>query len=636
MNKTIPTPPLLKRPLPEFGEGLGVGLNVPNNISWLYILPLLLLVTWLGARELNTLPFWQDERWSIYHAGGGFYGPPSFQTTWTRVAVEDPWQAPGYYLLLAGWGALTGWTEFATRVLSLLLGVLGVAWVYRLGHDLAGRDVGLFAAAILASSAFMEHYLSEARTYTLLVMLVSMTLWAYWRIVHGDDSSGRDISRPYMILFVAGMVGMLYIHYFAGLTAIGIGLYHLLFVPKNRRWWHGAILIALSGVIFLPWLAVTLVGVQSAAADVARQAKAMTPPEVFYTLADAFSNGSLPLLGILILYGLGVRGRGAGLVAFVSLVVLGLSLAINAYTPFIHRIRYLMALWPLLAVLAGMAIQQASRRGMKPVLPILAVWMAVGLWQGINGEFIYNFIGRSYFRWDVLVDELRAQGQPGDKFVYYLPDGLDAYPPDEVATYYFHELPIEHRIVESLPDETDAEFERVLDFIEDSPRLWLSYEADRRPGYALDDFEEYLAEHYLHCADVTTPVENLRLALYTPVTDEPPAYEFGGGVGLLPVTVPEPVNGSLPLTLRWSVDASVPANTYSVAVHVLDAAGNLAAQTDYGLPPAPVGCVTSSLDVSSLAPGEYALAVIVYNWGTGERLLSESGDRVTVGRFEIK
>ena len=91
---------------------------------WLWLIPLLLLTTWLGARSLDADAIWYDEYRSLFYAGGAEYGPIQLPEVWTRVALYGgAAQVPGYFSLLWGWGALVGWTEFAARSLSLFCGV---------------------------------------------------------------------------------------------------------------------------------------------------------------------------------------------------------------------------------------------------------------------------------------------------------------------------------------------------------------------------------------------------------------------------------------------------------------------------------------------------------------------------------
>src|SRR5258708_8832242 len=87
------------------------------------MIPVLLLTTWFGARKLNASGIWYDEWWSLYDSGASYFGPPlSPIAIWNRIATEDPMYPPGYYVLLSAWAQGVGWSEYATRALSLLAG----------------------------------------------------------------------------------------------------------------------------------------------------------------------------------------------------------------------------------------------------------------------------------------------------------------------------------------------------------------------------------------------------------------------------------------------------------------------------------------------------------------------------------
>jgi hypothetical protein len=86
----------------------------------------------------------------------------------------------------------------------------------------------------------------------------------------------------------------------------------------------------------------------------------------------------------------------------------------------------------------------------------------------------------------------------------------------------------------------------------------------------------------------------------------------------------------------------VPAETYSVALHVLDGDDNLVAQADAGLEALAFSCQRAEIDVSGLEAGTYRVSVVVYRWQDGVRLLGadaatgESGERLVVDTFEIE
>ena len=87
---------------------------------------------------------------------------------------------------------------------------------------------------------------------------------------------------------------------------------------------------------------------------------------------------------------------------------------------------------------------------------------------------------------------------------------------------------------------------------------------------------------------------------------------------------------------------AVPRYTYSVALHVVDEAGQLVAQTDYGLPEQRFSCAPVTVALDNVPAGEYQLTVTVYAWETGERLpgmviaTGETGDRLALGRFRVR
>ncbi len=59
---------------------------------------------------------------------------------------------------------------------------------------------------------------------------------------------------------------------------------------------------------------------------------------------------------------------------------------------------------------------------------------------------------------------------------------------------------------------------------------------------------------------------------------------------------------------------------YSLAIHVMDAEGNLVTQADYGLPTAPFDCVQVDIPLDGLSEGLYEIRAFVYHWQDGYRL----------------
>ena len=94
-------------------------------------------------------------------------------------------QAPLFYLLGAAWAQLAGWSQYALRLFSVLAGMLMIAWLYRFGSDMFNRRIGLLAAILMSTSAYMILYVHDFRMYTLLLLLAIIHTWLYGRLAHG-------------------------------------------------------------------------------------------------------------------------------------------------------------------------------------------------------------------------------------------------------------------------------------------------------------------------------------------------------------------------------------------------------------------------------------------------------------------
>jgi hypothetical protein len=112
-------------------------------------------------------------------------------------------------------------------------------------------------------------------------------------------------------------------------------------------------------------------------------------------------------------------------------------------------------------------------------------------------------------------------------------------------------------------------------------------------------------------------------------------WQFGEGVAIQTIGGPELPGERLLVWLGFEL-TDVPADTYSVAVHVVDGAGNLVRQADLALPNQPASCRLAEIDTAGLGAGDYRVRMTIYDWRTGERLSprgpgAEADDFVGVG-----
>jgi hypothetical protein len=609
------------------------------NRSIFLMVGVLLLSGWLGLRSVNADPIWYDEYRSFYYAGWETETPIPLNGTIQRVAGSDV-QAPAYFLMLNAWGWLTGRSIFAGRVLSVLFGLLALAAIYRLGTDADGRRTGLLAATMTAVSGFYVIYTHEIRVYTLLVFVITLTLWGYWRLVHD-----RRLSASIAVL--TGVCAALtpYLHYMGATVLLALGLYHLIFVRKNRRWWTVMAIGVTAGLAFAPWARLAATALDARVNEEPILASTLGIWGSLSAIGDAFSSGATALL--LVLLGAALIGWRRSQVRFaltLTVIPIGLLLALDEAAPALYHPRYFLVVWPSLALLAAIGLRALSAYRV-PVVLILGVWVVFGINRSLDTDYRReaNLPG-AYMPWDTTANALDGWAQAGDLMMMMMPDGafFQVYHPS-VAEYYLRGTGLAVNGLESLERMTDDEYvRRGLAAIADYDRVWLASEPRTTPSRAVV-FEWALDDTYLHCSrgngDSWVNSDDLRLSLWAAPSDEVVA-EWDEGIRLMrPTLNDESPTDQLIVVLQWAVAESVPPHTYSFALHLLDENGTLVAQADDGLPGVGQNCRAAEIDLRGVAPGRYRLAAQVYAWESGNVLLwgdDDEQERVDLGWVTVE
>ena len=312
------------------------------NHTWLWALLPLLLAAALAIPLLDVDAFHGDEPASLLAAGVLRSVPLSLEATWSFITNSDPHQAYGWPALLAIWGHLVGWSELAVRALSLFFGMLTLAWVYRTGRDLFAPRAGLLAALLLSASVFFLAYMIHARAFTLIALCSTLCIWSYWRLVLNPRPT--SMGAPAGLLL--GSVGLLYSHYFSALFLPALGLFHLLFVPKNRRWWQPVLLLGLAALLATAQLPGFLHGLDRTVVDEEMHNRALSATPLISRFVRHMTNGlvapspplsellllTLPLVLVIVILQFLRAGKRAGavwLLVFASAALLALVIAIN-------------------------------------------------------------------------------------------------------------------------------------------------------------------------------------------------------------------------------------------------------------------------------------------------------------------
>ncbi len=208
------------------------------DLIGIMLLAVLLRVLFLGKESL-----WWDEAESVRIAGADW-----------RHLIDTLWNGQAnmgfYYALLHMWLGL-GRTEFALRALSVLFAVITIPLCYVLGLRLFGRRSGLLAALLITLNVYHVRYSQEARSYALVVLLVTLSSLFYVAAIR------RPSGRAWGLYTIAIVFG-LYSHFFVVLVLMAHWI-SLAFLPRRDVPWRFVVMSAGAiGILLLPLVVFSL------------------------------------------------------------------------------------------------------------------------------------------------------------------------------------------------------------------------------------------------------------------------------------------------------------------------------------------------------------------------------------------
>lgn len=373
------------------------------------------LAALLSFHLIGHKSFWIDESVSLSLARDG-------SRMWRLLLTHDAnmWL---YYVLLHFWLKL-GESEAFVRGLSALLAVAAVPGLYLLGSRLFEPRVGAIGAALLAVNPFFIRYGQEARSYTLLVLLVTVSSYFF---VQGVE---RRLWRYWAAHGVCAALGV-YAHLF-GLLVLFTQLASLPVLGRRNVPWKGvALSLGATAALLLPFLVVAPLG--------GNQLNWLQPPtlrhlyRVFWVLT-----GSRPLLLFYFVFCAGAlvwvwRARPCGAPArarWCSAYVTAWALLPVLFSFVFSRIvapafidRYLIICLPALVLLAAAGVARLPRSWMQgAVLAVVLVLSARGLHWWYRGYQKEDWRGAVAF--------VLAQARAGDAVACF------AYPGRHMVEYY--------------------------------------------------------------------------------------------------------------------------------------------------------------------------------------------------------
>ena len=621
------------------------------NVHYLVTLLCLSFVFAVGATNLKSDPIKTADYNSLKHIGIT-HGHPiwSIPQTLKSVAERSSDHAPLYFVLLNVWGQFTGRDLVTLRVFSLFFAMLALAFTYRLALSTGGKNAALDAVLLTTFLAYFLYYSLEVRMYSLLIMLTVWLAWAYWRV-----SISTNKARWYhWAALLIGSAAIINVHYFGFFVLGTIGIYHLLFAPKDRRWLKVCLVMMAAGLFFLPWLPVA---VHSLTRRSIPDRDVLSLLDAIPAVLSPYSNGLiLPwFLGGAVLV---VRFRRLNdaqrYMAAIALLLLGMILVTNEFADLIiaRRLRYTIVLTLIWNCALAIGLNLIPKwRFLR--LPVLAIWIIAGL--------IYNDSSDMLLYTNRLADDQKKV--PHYQHLLYEP-AIDVRKRDFVVSvhadaplqfkqfdFYSGKRPLGFALIhmwingqgELETQYNDTRYTGLESLVDWDFPIWLVYNPSQTDFEEMDVYTDVVVPYFQRCKRYVE-TDNAIVDMYLMkgilcdlfVAEGPLEIIYDGGDHLENIAT-EVTSDELRVSFLW---ANIVQNEYAFSIQIFDQNGHTGLQIDDVIAGTPVH--NYALDISSLPAGDYVANLIVYGFESGKSqpgVIVESQQRVQreleVTRFTI-
>lgn len=369
----------------------------------------------LCLRHLAAKSFWFDEGASVGIARLDWYN-------FVRLLWRREGNMSLYYLMLRGW-LHWGGSEAFIRGLSVIFAVAAVPPIFFLGRKLFSTRVGLTAAVLLTVNAYNVRYAQEARAYSLMLFLCTLSSLYFVKAL-------REPSRANRIAYVAISALAVYAHFYSGLLVVAqwasLRFLNQDEIPqqirKDWRWFACAVapiaaFVATTGAGPLRWI------------------QRLGLPDLWQFGLHLSGNGGPVLLGMYVVAcAAGALPKWSNakrvkweawrfrFLALWLLLPVMIALLVSFARP-LFLARYFIFCLPALLLLAAAGVARLRRVWL--IAPVLAVFVVLSL-RGTFSYYQHDFdLGRN--DWRAASTYVLSHAQPGDAVLFHVAMGRMSY-----------------------------------------------------------------------------------------------------------------------------------------------------------------------------------------------------------------
>ncbi|HJV09504.1 MAG TPA: glycosyltransferase family 39 protein, partial [Acidimicrobiales bacterium] len=338
---------------------------------------------------------------------------------------------PLFYVLLHGWMQVFGDGDLAVRFLPGLFAVAALPLTWVAGRRLGGKTVAWSAVMLVAASPFAVRYATEARMYSLVVLLVLIGYLAVTELLERPGSrravAGVGVVTAALLLT---HYWSLYLLFVTGVTLLVVAR-RAPAAPTREGARRGLAAMAAGSLAFVPWVPSFLYQVANTGTPWGGAGRLRSMVDTVFHFSGGYWDPGL-LVGMVTygLIGLALFGRaiderhvefhldtrpGGRHLAIVGFGTLAVAIIATVIGRSAFAVRYASVMFPLVILLAalgmGVLLDRRIRHGLLALVIVTGFW---GIAPNVFGD------RTSAAR---VAAALRAGVEPGD-VVAYCPDQL--------------------------------------------------------------------------------------------------------------------------------------------------------------------------------------------------------------------
>jgi hypothetical protein len=180
------------------------------QVAFVFILG---IAAFLRFHELGQPYFWQDEIFSVWPARNFLEGLGFTEPVGTKPYLRA-WITSS--LPIAASFSVLGYTEFAARLPSVIIGLSTIIVAYFLGKDIGGKKLALLASGILAVDFWVINWHTQARMYVHNQFLYILGIWLFYRWYDRDELA---VKSKYLVVLIPNLLLGIHNH----ISYLGIG-----------------------------------------------------------------------------------------------------------------------------------------------------------------------------------------------------------------------------------------------------------------------------------------------------------------------------------------------------------------------------------------------------------------------------